>query len=610
VTEDNVTDENVTDQNVTDQNVTDTNLTDDNVTDGNVTEEDVDENVTDVQVPNLNATVENATLSLTNPTDVTVLANVSNETGPLVTETVETNETTNVSDLAPGNYSVAAETEAGENVTVNNRTYFNFTVEAEPVPELATLNATVDNATLTLENPNDATVLANVSNETGPVETVTLFPNGTETVTDLAPGNYTVTAETDAGENVTVNNETEFTFGVEAEALPELAGLNATVENETLTLSNPDDVTVVATVANETGVVEEATVAADANETVTDLAPGNYTVTAETEDGRNVTVEGNETFEFAVVETDEWPPDATAIDDGVVTTRDVPAGGAWFSVEADAGDLLNVVHASQDAAPEVVLYNESGAELDRGTSGPLARSFGVEVNETGTHYVFVSNDDLNGSAGISVTLGVQTRSPADVEPNDVRENATAVPATGPAEGAVAEGDVDRFAVEATTGQRITATLTREAPEIQVGDGLRVSILAPNGTEIGEYPLNVTAREDCRAAPRTCSGEQAGALGEDLDQAVQSAVAPMNGTYYVRVSGFEYDDGTASVDGYVNYSLAVEQSTPLFDRIVPPQDVTVEPGTQLLFEVGQGPAADRPPVVTNTWEGPFVDDPAR
>jgi hypothetical protein len=132
----------------------------------------------------------------------------------------------------------------------------NVTVEEDEPEEPIELNASVENDTLTLENPSNASVTATVEPEDGENQTIDV-PAGETATESFDPGNYTVTAESDDNRSVLIDGDEAFEFTVEEEQ-PESIDLDVTVQDQNLTVANPSDavVTVSATDADVSVTVE------------------------------------------------------------------------------------------------------------------------------------------------------------------------------------------------------------------------------------------------------------------------------------------------------------------------------------------------------------------
>jgi len=309
---------------------------------------------------NVAATVENGTLTVANPSAVNATANLTNETGPVESFDVATGAFVTVSDLAPGNYTLTATAAGNATAQVNGNDSFAFTVRerGEEFEALGSLNATVENATLTVENPNDVAVTVTATNDSGTAERLDVPANDTGTLTELAPGNWTATATAADGRQAPIDGNETFTFTVAAPEEQSLASLNATVENATLTVENPNDVAVTVTATNETGATRTLSVDANGTGTLTELAPGNWTATATSEATDSVLIDGNETVAFTVEAT------AAALDSLVVVV-----GNETFTVENPNEQAVSVT-VSNDSGPVDDTTVEAGVNATGGGLAP------------------------------------------------------------------------------------------------------------------------------------------------------------------------------------------------------------------------------------------------
>ena len=166
----------------------------------------------------LAASVDDATLTVTNPSGVNATATLENETATVESFDVAAGETATVADLPPGNYTLTADPEENATALVNDNETFAFSIESvtQPSEELDSVTATVDNESLTVDNPNGAPVTVTVTNETGENRSVSVSADGTEVLADLEPGNWTATATAEDGRSVPVNDDEAFEFSVEA----------------------------------------------------------------------------------------------------------------------------------------------------------------------------------------------------------------------------------------------------------------------------------------------------------------------------------------------------------------------------------------------------------
>jgi len=309
---------------------------------------------------NLLATVENGTLTVTNPSSVNATMNLTNETRPVESFVVTSGETATVPDLPPGNYTLSATTEGNATAEVNGNETFSFSVEEIPAPpaELASLNATVDNRSLTVENPNDVDVTVTASNETGANETLDVPANGIENLTELAPGYWSATATAEDDRRALVNGNETFEFTVDEPVAP-LESLDVVVGNETFSVENPNEVAVSMTVANDSGTLVDETVAPSEDATVSGLAPGNYTLNATSEDGRVVALNGVEALDIELVGA---PVDTDG--DGLTDAREADLGTNATLADTDADGLEDGEEVERETDP---LHPDS--DLDALTDG-------------------------------------------------------------------------------------------------------------------------------------------------------------------------------------------------------------------------------------------------
>ncbi len=330
------------------------------------------------RLQSLFASADDETVFLANPNDVAVTVTVTSGAGDLQTVTLASGESTTL-ELDPGTYTLTAETEDGRDVELAGRSELTISVG----DELQSLAATVDNRTLTVENPNDQRVVVTATADDG--RQVTFEVPGDWTVEQrLDPGTYTLTAETIEGRSVQINGQSEVEVTLESPEPdePEAIDLNVSVDNQTLTLENPSNATVTVTVTPDDGEEQTVEVGANATETVS-LDPGNYTVTGEAGD-REVLVEGESAYNLTIDESDE----VEAID---------------LDVSVD-GQNVTVQNPSSIAA--TVTVSAEGVEN---------RTFDVPANESVTEQFEPGNYTLtgesaerevllNGAASLNVTV--------------------------------------------------------------------------------------------------------------------------------------------------------------------------------------------------------------
>ncbi|WP_232688055.1 CAP domain-containing protein [Halobacterium zhouii] len=380
---------------------------------------------------NLTASVENATLTVTNPSGVDATANLTNETGTVELFAVPPGETETISNLPAGNYTLAATSEGNATAQVNGNESFAFSVQAAepttpepttaepttvesttvepttvepttaepttsepttaeptmvepttpepttpdpttPEPQaLDSLTATVEIQSLTVENPNDLAVTVNATNETGANRTLSVLATSNETLAGLAPGNWTATATAEDGRAVPINGSETYNFTVTAPVTP-LESLAVVVGNETFSVENPNELGVSVTVTNESGTVGTTPVGPGENVTATGLAPGNYTLNATSEDGRVVPLNGNETLSVELVGS---PVDTDS--DGLVDEREADLGTNATRADTDGDGLSDGEEADGETDPLLPDTDmdavTDGAEVANGTD-PLNQS--------------------------------------------------------------------------------------------------------------------------------------------------------------------------------------------------------------------------------------------
>ncbi|WP_135534002.1 hypothetical protein [Halostella pelagica] len=315
--------------------------------------EETREIAVDACPPDIEGTVENSTVTLSNPGEIGVTVTVENETGDERTVDVAAGASEEVADLSPGEYTVTAQTDDGDSARVNGNEAWSFIVDDPDTIE--SLRADLGGDVLLLTNSNDETVDATVtSNETE--QTVTIAGGETEQVEDLTAGDYTVTAETEGGENVSVNGLDLFGFTVPEDDGDVPDGNETPDDNET-----PDNVTASVTVSDQTDngmnlTIDEATantefyVAVHDNETVlneTDTFGPNETFAGDLT--LEPALEENSTLRVAIhdAETDE-ELNATNVTYNVTAEEEpaVPTASVAVSDQTGNGTNLTVDNAS------------------------------------------------------------------------------------------------------------------------------------------------------------------------------------------------------------------------------------------------------------------------
>jgi len=249
----------------------------------------------------LTGDVDDGRLSVENPTDERVTVDVSGDVDASFDVPGHWEESLS---LGPGTYTATAETRDGDSVGINGEDVFEFAIEPEEPapdePEPIDLTASVENGTLTVENPSETDVTATATPDEGETRTFDV-PAGETVEESFEPGTYTMTGDAEVEREVLIEGESTFAFSIEAEEPePGPIDLNASVENGTLTVENPSDADVEATVTSADG-EEAASFDVPVGENVTEsFDPGTYALRGTTTDEREVLIEGQSAFEFAV----------------------------------------------------------------------------------------------------------------------------------------------------------------------------------------------------------------------------------------------------------------------------------------------------------------------
>ncbi len=214
--------------------------------------------------------------------------------------------TSSIDGLAPGNYTVT--------VTDNNGCEAVQTVTVNEIQCFATASIAQTDVSCNGFADGSATVI--LTDATDPVTYIWSNDETTPTISNLTPGNYSVTA-TDA-------NECEIVASVTILG-PAALNVNATATDQTV--PNTNDGTATANPTGGTNPYQFAWSTGDTTATITDLAPGNYTVTVIDANGcqqtQTVTVESVDCSISISIETDNIS--CNGLDDGQASV--LPAGG-------------------------------------------------------------------------------------------------------------------------------------------------------------------------------------------------------------------------------------------------------------------------------------------
>ncbi|PSP81402.1 hypothetical protein BRC81_00110 [Halobacteriales archaeon QS_1_68_20] len=139
---------------------------------------------------------------------------------------------------------------------------------------------------------------------------------------------------------------------------------------------------------------------------------------------------------------------------------------------------------------------------------------------------------------------------------------------------LAQNENDWYTIDLESGQELTVTVQHHNRHVEAGNGIVVEVFDADG--------NVVGRLD-GAATRTGHDVSAG-----YETASQTVVAETNGTYYVRVTGYD-PRGGVGFSGFSEYevSFTVSQSgdaTPTPTRVGSPTPTSEASSTDLPLEV--------------------------
>jgi len=379
--------------------------------------------------------------TVSNPNDVAVTVNASEDGTPVETVDVPANDSETVTALAPGDYTLTATNAQGDPVALNGQQNLTVTIADGEPGARPSLTASVDDGTLTVANTGNASATANLTNDTGLVETLSLPANESATVTDLAAGNYTLTA-TANGTTVPINGNDTVAFTVE-EAEPELESLNVTTQALNITIRNPNDVAVNVTVVSEGCCPERETIDGGEELTFGPLLASEYTVTAE-RNNQTVLVNGEESYTKLLdvresLEGTEYRVE-NPLDVPVVFTLVHSASSYEASVTIPPGETGVFSLAADPSDPNATRILPGSyvqfAKLEDGTGLGIG-----QIDEGGDFRVFPFPDGVDGP----VSANVEGSSIAVQNPNEVPVNVTVTNESG----VVAEETVPAGAGETT-----------------------------------------------------------------------------------------------------------------------------------------------------------------
>lgn len=284
--------------------------------------------VVETEPINVTVTVEDDAVTLDNPADIAVTVTAAPEE-PLAEDRIMEvpAEDTITETFEAGTYLLTGEAADEREVLLNGQAEYSITIDEPPAIDL---NVTVENGTVTIDNPNETGVTVTAVDEFGVEQLIDVPAAGTATE-EFEPGTYTLTGEADDQRDVFLNGEAELSITIEE---PEPIDLTVTVTDETVTLDNPSDTGVTVTATDEAG--DEIVISVPAAGSATEsLDPGTYTLTGVADDDSPVTLEGEEAFVITIEAPAEIDLSVTVEEEAVTITN--------------PGEAIVTVTATEDA---------------------------------------------------------------------------------------------------------------------------------------------------------------------------------------------------------------------------------------------------------------------
>ena len=208
----------------------------------------------------------------------------------------------------------------------------------------------------------------------------------------------------------------------------------------------------------------------------------------------------------------------------------------WYAFNVTAGNAFNVAHSGP--AVNVSVYDPAGNLIRSESPGtPDTWSVGGVADQSGTYYVRVNQ---NGAFSYGITI--KTASPDQFEQNDDQSAAASIEPNQQLDPDLFAGEQDWYAVEADSGQNVTAVVERLSGALDPGQNLRVDIFNEDGELVSEPISNESFRVSGENKTIYSGGTDAGEIAKVNVPDTQS------GTYYVRISGVE------DLSGFIDYAL--------------------------------------------------------
>jgi len=557
--------------------------------DGRRAQVDGDDSVTvtiEQNVIDLNASLDGRTLSVENPGDRTVTVSVGSAAGRQSFEVApSTTETVTLTPVDPVGHVVSG-TAPDRKVLVNGLTSYTVFV---PLPPTVDLAIGVEGRNVTIENPSDAAVTVTASRDDGVNRTIEV-PAGERVTQSLEPGNYTLTGQAPDGRLVRLNDQ--FSLAIEIETLPPEplppVDLTVTVEDQNVTLENPGPPAVDVTVAPIES-DENQTIDVPANATVTErLAPGNYTLTGESDDDRTVTL--NDRASLAI-EIEAPPPEPlppidlnVTIEDQNLTLRNPGQPSVSVIAAPDTGEENQTIDVPANAT--VMRSLEPGNYT---LTGESADGRTVTLNDRASLAI-----EIQAPPPVDLNVTVQDQNVTLENPGPPAVNVTAVPDTGAENQTI---DVPANATVTRSVEPGNYTLTGESDDnrtvtLEGQTALTIEIEAPPPEPLPPVDLNVTAEDQnvtlenpgpsavsVIAAPDT--GEENQTIDVPANATVTRSLEPGNYT----LTGESADGRAVTLDGRADLAVEIEASPAEVDRTIDAcRNVTAPGRYQLVGDI--------------------------
>ncbi|WP_157943738.1 MULTISPECIES: Ig-like domain-containing protein [Arenibacter] len=548
------------------------------------------------------------TIDITDPSEPTVVSQITNDTTPVLSGTAEIGSTLTVVvagatyiTTADGSGDWSIDTEIAKPDDGVFALNVNGTNEVEVTSTDAAGNSTVDTSTLELTidttDPAEPTVVSQITNDTTPVLSGTAEIGSTVTVV-VAGATYTITADGSGDWNI----DTEIATPVSGAFNPNVNGTNevavtstdaagnSTVDTTTLELTldttDPAEPTVEIQITNDTTPVLSGT--AEIGSTLTVVVAGaTYTTTADGSGDWNIDTEiatpvsgtfapnVNGTNEVAVTSTDaagnstmdtstlELTMDTNDPAEPTVVSQITNDTTPVLSGTAEIGSTLTVVVAG---ATYTTTADGSGDwSIDTESAVPDSGTFAPDVN--GTNEVTVTNTDAAGNSTVDTStleLTIDTNDPAEPTvaiqiTNDTTPvlNGTAeigstvtVVVAGATYTTMANGSGD-WSIDTETTTPVSGAF---APDVNGTNEVAVtSTDAAGNSTVDATTLELSIDTTPPAVPTIASQ-----ITNDITP-VLNGTAETGSTVTVVVAGATY---TTTADGSGDWSIDTETATPV------------------------------------------------